>query len=87
MPPVAHPIVRTHPETGRKAIFLGDHAESIEGMDYDEGRALIEELNVLDHAAGERLFAHLGAARNAWCGTTAARCIAPPASTRRASSA
>ena len=47
VPPVAHPIVRTHPETGRKAIFLGDHAESIEGMPYDEGRALIEELNVL----------------------------------------
>jgi taurine dioxygenase len=46
-PPVAHPIVRTHPETGRKAIFLGDHAESIEGMDYDEGRDLIEQLNVM----------------------------------------
>jgi alpha-ketoglutarate-dependent taurine dioxygenase len=45
VPPVAHPIVRTHPETGRKAIFLGDHAETIEGMDYAEGRALIEELN------------------------------------------
>ncbi|HEY7997332.1 MAG TPA: TauD/TfdA family dioxygenase [Pseudolabrys sp.] len=47
VPPVAHPIVRTHPETGQRAIFLGDHAESIEGMGYDEGRALIEELNVL----------------------------------------
>ena len=47
VPPVAHPIVRTHPETGRKAIFLGDHAEYIVGMDYDEGRALIEELNRL----------------------------------------
>jgi alpha-ketoglutarate-dependent 2,4-dichlorophenoxyacetate dioxygenase len=47
VPPVAHPIVRTHPETGRKAIFLGDHAESIEGMPYEEGRALIEEINVL----------------------------------------
>jgi alpha-ketoglutarate-dependent taurine dioxygenase len=45
VPPVAHPIVRTHPETARKAIFLGDHAEYIEGMDYDEGRALIEEIN------------------------------------------
>ncbi len=45
VPPIAHPIVRTHPETGRKAIFLGDHAQEIEGMDYDEGRALIEELN------------------------------------------
>jgi len=47
VPPIAHPIVRTHPDTGRKAIFLGDHAETIEGMDYDEGRALIEELNVM----------------------------------------
>jgi taurine dioxygenase len=46
-PPVAHPIVRMHPETGRKAIFLGDHAESMEGMDYKEGRDLIEQLNVM----------------------------------------
>ena len=46
-PPVDHPIVRTHPETGRKCIYLGDHAEYIVGMPYDEGRALIEELNAL----------------------------------------
>ncbi len=46
-PPVDHPIVRTHPETGRKCIYLGDHAESIVGMPYAEGRALIEELNEL----------------------------------------
>ncbi len=44
-PPVVHPIVRTHPETGRKAIFLGDHAETIEGMDPARGRALIDEVN------------------------------------------
>lgn len=47
VPPVAHPIVRVHPETGRKALYLGDHAESIEGMPYEAGRQLIEELNVL----------------------------------------
>jgi taurine dioxygenase len=47
VPPVDHPVVRTHPETGRKCLFLGDHAEYILGMDYDEGRALIEELNAL----------------------------------------
>jgi len=46
-PPVDHPIVRTHPETGRKCLFLGDHAEYIQGMPYDQGRALIEELNAL----------------------------------------
>jgi len=47
VPPVDHPIVRTHPETGRKCLFLGDHAEYVLGMDYDAGRALIEELNAL----------------------------------------
>jgi taurine dioxygenase len=46
-PPVDHPIVRTHPETGRKCLFLGDHAEFICDMPYAAGRALIEELNAL----------------------------------------
>jgi taurine dioxygenase len=46
-PPVDQPIVRTHPETGRKCLYLGDHAEYVVGMPYAEGRALIEELNVL----------------------------------------
>jgi taurine dioxygenase len=45
VPPVDQPVVRTHPDTGRKCLFLGDHAEYIVGMDYDQGRALIEELN------------------------------------------
>ena len=47
VPPVDHPIVRTHPDTGRRCLFLGDHAEYIAGMGYDEGRALIDELNAL----------------------------------------
>ena len=46
-PPADHPIVRTHPETGQQCLFLGDHAEHILGMPYDEGRAWIEELNTL----------------------------------------
>lgn len=46
-PPVDHPVVRMHPETGRKCLFLGDHAEYIVGMPYDEGRELIETLNAL----------------------------------------
>jgi len=46
-PPVDHPIIRTHPETGRKCVYLGDHAEYILGMPYDEGRALIDEINAM----------------------------------------
>jgi taurine dioxygenase len=46
-PPVDHPIVRTHPESRRKCLYLGDHAEYIFGMPYEAGRALIEELNAL----------------------------------------
>ena len=46
-PPVDHPVARTHPETGRKCLYLGDHAEYIVGLPYAEGRALIEELNAL----------------------------------------
>ena len=44
-PPVEQPVVRVHPETGRKAMYLGDHAESIVGMGYDEGRDFIEAMN------------------------------------------
>ena len=29
--PVSDPTIRVHPETGHTAIYLGDHAETIEG--------------------------------------------------------
>jgi alpha-ketoglutarate-dependent 2,4-dichlorophenoxyacetate dioxygenase len=41
--PVAHPIVRTMPY-GRKALYIGGHCVGIEGMDPDEGYALVESL-------------------------------------------
>jgi alpha-ketoglutarate-dependent 2,4-dichlorophenoxyacetate dioxygenase len=44
VPPVPHPVVRMHPESGRPALFLGDHAETIQGWDYQEGRDFIDEL-------------------------------------------
>lgn len=43
-PPVAHPLVRRHPETGEPSLFLGSHAWKIEGRDEAEGRAMIERL-------------------------------------------
>lgn len=45
-PPVAHPLVRTHPRTGRKGLYLGNHTSHIEGMPIEEGRALLKELLV-----------------------------------------
>jgi taurine dioxygenase len=57
VPPVDHPIVRTHPETGRKCLFLGDHAETIQGMPYAEGRAFVEALNARI-AASARQYLH-----------------------------
>ena len=46
---VVHPIVRTHPETGRKAIYINPiRIEGIVGMAEDEALALLGDL--LDHA-------------------------------------
>ena len=43
-PDVWHPLVRIHPETGRKSLYIGRWAVDVEGMPPDEGRALIDEL-------------------------------------------
>jgi taurine dioxygenase len=45
-PDVAHPIVRTHPATGRKALYVTEgECIGIEGMPDEEGRPLISELH------------------------------------------
>ena len=43
-PPVEHPIVRTHPVTQRKSIYLGNHAHQIVGIDEQESDRLLAEL-------------------------------------------
>jgi taurine dioxygenase len=44
-PAVLHPVVRTHPFTGRKCLYVSKgECEGIEGMATDEALALIEEL-------------------------------------------
>lgn len=44
IPPVVHPMVRTHPDTGEKNLYVSGHIERIEGMPVEEGRKLAEEL-------------------------------------------
>ncbi|MBV9248519.1 MAG: TauD/TfdA family dioxygenase [Acetobacteraceae bacterium] len=39
-----HPLVRTHPETGRKALYIGGHVQRFEGMTDEESEPLIEFL-------------------------------------------
>ena len=45
-PDIAHPIVRTHPYTGRKALYItAGECVGIEGMPEDEALGLIAELD------------------------------------------
>jgi taurine dioxygenase len=44
-PPVMHPIVRTHPYTGKKCLYImRDDCTGIEGLEQDEADALIAAL-------------------------------------------
>ncbi|MSP01179.1 MAG: TauD/TfdA family dioxygenase [Acetobacteraceae bacterium] len=51
-PPLTHPLVRIIPETGRKALFMGEHAAYFENQPMDEGRARLDALTA--HAVEER---------------------------------
>jgi len=44
-PPIAQPVVRVHPETGRKALYLGEKVRRFDGMTEEESKPLIDFLN------------------------------------------
>jgi taurine dioxygenase len=51
-PPMSHPLVRVIPETGRRALFMGEHASHLDGMPMEEGRAKILALEA--HCTADR---------------------------------
>ena len=57
LPPVRHPLVRTHPATGRRNLYLGRHIRRILGMDEDASQALLRSLTE-DACQPPRLFRH-----------------------------
>jgi alpha-ketoglutarate-dependent 2,4-dichlorophenoxyacetate dioxygenase len=50
--PVRHCLVRTHPVTGRKSLYLSSHAGAIVGMPVPEARILLRDLT--EHATQPR---------------------------------
>ena len=57
VPPVRHPLVQVHPETGRKSLFIGGKVKQIVGMHPDESATLVQFL--CNHAAQPRfLYRH-----------------------------
>jgi taurine dioxygenase len=53
---IDHPVVRTHPETGQKSLYVGPHLKKyIVGLGAEESRALLEQL-----------YAHLDQERFVW---------------------
>ena len=81
--PVRQRLVRTHPVTGRKSLYLSSHAGAIIGMPMPEARMLLQRSQRARHPAALRLRAQVDARTTSSCGTTARPCIACAATTRR----
>jgi alpha-ketoglutarate-dependent 2,4-dichlorophenoxyacetate dioxygenase len=57
MPPAPHPVVRVIPESGRTALYIGNHATHIVGRPRADGELLLQQLN--DFAAQSRfIYSH-----------------------------
>lgn len=51
-PPVVHPLVRLHPPTGRKAVYLGSHGQELLDMPPVESRGMMER--IMNHCTEPR---------------------------------
>jgi alpha-ketoglutarate-dependent 2,4-dichlorophenoxyacetate dioxygenase len=52
LPDARHPMVKTHPATGRKALYLASYAHEIDGMPTPEARMVLHDL--IEHATQRR---------------------------------
>jgi len=59
LPPVFHPLVRVHPGSKRKTLYMGSHASHVVGWPMPDGRLLLRDL--MEHAT-QREFVY----RHAW---------------------
>src|SRR5690606_5701013 len=48
LPGAIHPLVRVNPRTGRRSLYLGQHASRVVEMQVPEGRVLLSDLT--EHA-------------------------------------
>ncbi|MEL0089456.1 MAG: TauD/TfdA family dioxygenase [Rhodospirillales bacterium] len=77
-PPVQHPIVRTHPITGKKGIYVGSHASHIPSLEYDAGVELLKQLEL--HATQEQyIYRHKWQVNDVlmWDNRSTMHCVTP----------
>lgn len=57
LPPVRHPVIKVHPESGRTSLYIGRHVREFEGMSKAESQELLARLH--EHACQvPRTFIH-----------------------------
>jgi taurine dioxygenase len=77
-PPVQHPAVRTHPDTGRKILYISRHVSHFAGIPKDESEKLLERL--MAHATkDEFVFRHKWGSRDVvmWDNRCTMHCATP----------
>jgi taurine dioxygenase len=77
-PPVEHPAVRTHPDTGRKILYISRHVSHFAGIPRNESDELLEQL--MAHATkDEFVFRHKWGSRDVvmWDNRCTMHCATP----------